>query len=89
MAFNIIPNDSDSEQLAEPAIPLYPDLSSNSPGNPDLDNLQVFLIGSLAISHLLTGNPPLSSFSIPDLISSGRRLWRWYIAASYTRRRQE
>lgn len=67
--------------MTAPTIPLYPELSSTSPGS-QITNAKAMLLGAKAISYLLVGSPALETFSITDLIAASRRLWILYLGAA-------
>lgn len=81
MPINIVNYDPDS---GEPTIPLFPDLDSTVPGA-SITLPQIFLVGALVISHLLTGYPLsriLARFTISQLVTAGRELWQWHMIMS-------
>lgn len=62
-----------------PTIPLlanHPDQSEEP-----INISKVFSIGADAVSHLLTGQPPLTTFSVPQLITAQKRLHHAYLVA--------
>jgi hypothetical protein len=82
-ANNIIDNGADSGQESTgPTIPLLPEgIDAATPSNPALAASEAFLIGAKIVSYALIGSPPLETFFTADLVTVGRRLWRWHLVA--------